>query len=80
MAIQCRIDKTAPIPIDTLEYSFIAKLGLRRHYGVRAGWDHAGFFVGDAWNIDDLVTFWNLRAADMQLQFIDPEHLAIRDH
>jgi hypothetical protein len=32
MAIQCRIDKTAPIPIDTLDhlsYSFIAKLGLR---------------------------------------------------
>jgi hypothetical protein len=78
MAIQCRIDKTAPIPIDTLDhpgYSFIAKLGLRRHYSVRAGWDHAGFFVDDARNIDDLVTFWNLRAADIQLQFIDPEHL-----
>jgi hypothetical protein len=78
MAIQCRIEKTAPIPIDTLDhpgYSFIARLGLRRHYSIRAGWDHAGFFVGDARGIDDLVTFWNLRAADIQLQFIDPEHL-----
>jgi hypothetical protein len=79
MAIQCRIEKNAPIPIDTLDhwgYSSIAKLGLRRHYSVRPGWDHAGFFVGDARNIDDLITFWNLRAADIQLQFIDPEHLA----
>jgi hypothetical protein len=78
MAIQCRIEKTKPIPIDTLDhlsYSFIAKLGLRRHFSIRAGWDHAGFFVGDARNLDDLVTFWNLRAADIQLQFVDPAHL-----
>jgi hypothetical protein len=78
MAIQCRFDKTAPIPIDALDYpgySFIGRYGLRRHYNARAGWDHAGFFVGDARNIDDLVTFWNLRAADIRLQFIDPQHL-----
>jgi hypothetical protein len=42
---------------------------------VQAGWDHAGFFVGDADNIDDLVCFWNLRAADIQLYFLDPAHL-----
>ena len=49
--------------------------GLRRHYTVRAGWDYAGSFVGDAGNIDDLVCFWNLRAADIRLQFIDPAHM-----
>jgi hypothetical protein len=78
LAIACRIDKAAPIPMDVLEHPSLGSLtrhGLRRHYTVRAGWDHAGFFVGDAGNIDDLVCFWNLRAADIQLQFIDPAHL-----
>ena len=76
--IDCRIENGAAIPIDVLEHpslGYLARHGLRRHYTVRPGWDHAGFFVGDAANINDLVCFWNLRAADIQLQFVDPAHL-----
>lgn len=75
LAIQCRLEAAEPIPIDVLENPSIgclARHGLQRHDPMLAGWDHAGFFVGDAKNIDDLVCFWNLRAADIQLQFLDP--------
>jgi hypothetical protein len=78
LATACRIDRTAPIPMDVLEHPSLGDLarnGLRRHYTVRAGWDRGGFFVGDGGNIDDLVCFWNLRAADIHLQFIDLAHM-----
>jgi hypothetical protein len=77
-ATDCRIDRAAPIPMDVLEHpslGYLTRHGLNRHYTVRAGWNCAGFFVGDAGNIDDLVCFWNLRAADIQLQFVDPAHM-----
>jgi hypothetical protein len=75
---QCRFEKARPIPIDVLEHpnlGYLTRLGLHRHYSELSGWDHAGFFVGNADNIDDLASFWNLRAADVQLQFLDPAHL-----
>jgi hypothetical protein len=78
LAIQCRLEAVKPIPIDVLEnpsIGYLARHGLHRHDPMLAGWNHAGFFVGDAENIDDLVCFWNLRAADIQLQFLDPAHL-----
>ena len=78
LAIDCRIDKAAPIPMDVLEHpslGYLTQHGLRCHYTVRPGQHYAGFFVGDAGNIVDLMCFWNLRAADIQLQFIDPAHL-----
>jgi hypothetical protein len=79
LAIDCRLDKAVPIPIDVLEHpnlGYLTRHGLHRHYTVRAGWDGAGFFVGEADNIDDPVCFWNLRAADIQLQFVDPAHVS----
>jgi hypothetical protein len=79
LAVDCRIDKAAPVPLDVLNHpsiGYLCRHGLRRHYTVRAGWNYAGFFVGDAGNIDDLICFWNLRAADVSLQFIDPAHMA----
>jgi len=78
LAFACRIEKAAPIPMDVLEHpslGYLTRHGLRRHYTVRAGWDFAGFFVGNAGNIDDLACFWNLRAADILLEFIDPAHI-----
>lgn len=77
LAIQCRIDKTVPIPIDVHDYpslGYLSRHGLRRHYSIRPGWDHAGFYLGSADNLDDLVCFWNLRAADILLEFFDPAH------
>jgi hypothetical protein len=52
----------------------LSRNGLRRHYSVRPGWDYPGFYSGRAASLDDLVTFWNLRAADISLQFFDPAH------
>ena len=77
-ATPCAIDPALPIPVDTLDYLTIAYLsrhGFDRHYSVHAGWDSPGFFVGDATNVDDLVCHWNLRAADIPLWFVDPNHL-----
>jgi hypothetical protein len=79
LAIECRLDKTGPIPMDVHEHpsvGFLSRHGLRRHYSIRSGWDHAGFYVGSANNLDDLIAFWNLRAADISLQFFDPAHAA----
>ena len=72
------LEPTLPVPADILDHpgiSYLSRHALERHYGVRAGWDSPGFFVGDASNLDDLVCHWNLRAADIALWFVDPAHL-----
>ena len=33
-----------------------------------------GFFAGDATNLEDLICFWNLRAANVALSFVDSNH------
>lgn len=68
------IDPSAVLPGDLFEHPSIGYLSrhrLRRHYSVQTNWDYPGFYVGDASNLDDLVTFWNLRAADLALLFVD---------
>jgi hypothetical protein len=70
----------APISGETQHHATIAYLsrhGLRRHYSIGGGWGWSmgGFFVGDASNLEDLVCYWNLRAADIRLWFVDPNHL-----
>lgn len=37
-------------------------------------WDTPGVFVGDVGNAVDLTEFWNLRAAGIELLFLDPNH------
>ena len=37
-------------------------------------WDHPGLYVGDANDFADIVNFWNLRAASVQVIFFDPKH------
>lgn len=68
----------ARIPADILEhphFATIGRLGMERHYTVRSGWDAPGFFVGNAADPDDIVCYWNLRACDITLWFVDPAHL-----
>jgi ribosomal protein S27E len=36
--------------------------------------DQPGFYVGQCGDFDDIVNFWNLRAADIELIFYDPIH------
>ncbi len=68
----------ARIPADTLEhphFATIGRFGIERHYTLRSGWDAPGFFVGNAADPDDIVCYWNLRACDIALWFVDPAHL-----
>lgn len=68
------------IPSDTMDFPSIAYLsrhGLKSHYSVRgSGWEWPGFFVGDVNNVADLVSHWNLRAANIPLFFVDPNYIA----
>jgi hypothetical protein len=76
--IVCPIEKAQPLPLDLLNrpsLGYLTRIGISRHYSVQNFWDYPGYFIGDADNLDDLVTFWNLRAADINpLQFFDPAH------
>ncbi len=78
-ATEIEIDSAGKLPADTFEHpsiSFLSRCGLQRHYSIRsAGWDGPGFYSGDAGNLDDLVTCWNLRAANIPVLFVDPNHL-----
>lgn len=68
------IDPALPLPNDLVEHPTISSLcrfGITRDHTVRGGWDSPGFFIGDASNLRDLVSFWNLRAADISLCFVD---------
>jgi hypothetical protein len=78
VAINIDIDKTAPIPTtiyDHVNLGYLTRHGMHRHHSVRPAWDYPGFFVGDATDLDDLVRFWNIRAADIRLHCVDPAHL-----
>jgi len=39
-------------------------------------WDHPGLYVGEANDFTDIVNFWNLRAASVNVLFFDPKHEA----
>lgn len=73
VAIEPRMELAADV-LDHPSISYFARHGLERHYSVRPGWDYPGFYVGDASNLDDLVSFWNLRACDVALWFVDAQH------
>jgi hypothetical protein len=77
-ATETNIESTAKLPAELLDYpsiSFLSRYGLSRHYSVPSGRDEPGFYSGDARNLDDLICYWNLRAADIPLLFVDPRHL-----
>jgi hypothetical protein len=73
------IDAAANLPADLFEHpsiSFISRLGVDQHYLTSRAWDTPGFFSGEADDFDDLVCFWNLRAAGIPMLFVDVRHLA----
>jgi len=61
--------------LDHLSIAFLSRYRLERHYSIQSYWNYPGFFIGDCSNLEDLVCFWNLRAADISLWFVDPNHL-----
>lgn len=73
-ASEVAIDPGGALPADLFEHpsiTYLSRHRLRRHYSVHSYWDHHGFYLGDASNLDDLVSFWNLRASDLALLFVD---------
>ncbi|MFM0091564.1 hypothetical protein PQR46_32180 [Paraburkholderia sediminicola] len=73
------IESNAPVPTDIVGHPGILalnRIGIERHYRVRAGWNMPGFFIGNASDLDDLICCWNLRACDIPLLFVDPAQLA----
>ncbi len=78
-AIDLPIVNGGVIPAELVQHPGIAHLSrydLTPHYSVRVGWDYPGFYVGNAANVDDLVTFWNLRACGIQMTWHDLDHHA----
>ena len=68
------IENGAALPADIFDYPSISSVSrhrLRRHHSVHSYWDYHGFYLGDASNLGDLAAFWNLRAADLALLFVD---------
>lgn len=47
---------------------------VERHYTVQNYWNHPGFYIGEIDNLQDLINFWNLRAAGISLLFHDPRY------
>lgn len=50
-----------------------------RQTGGPRQWRRPGVYIGDVSDFDDLLNFWNLRAADVPLIFYDPAHAARLD-
>ena len=69
------LDPGRPLPADVFEgwgIPFLCRRGLRPRYPLgRVPLGSFGVSAGDGDNFDDLVAFWNLRAADVGLLFID---------
>jgi hypothetical protein len=66
-------------PVPPPQSGFYTLAGFNRayigqHYAVRNRRDHPGIFLGSVACFDDLVHYWNLRAADIPLIFRDPDH------
>src|SRR5712692_1163068 len=63
-----------PLPADAfraITASTITRFELEGHnrFGHRSG-----FYIGDASKFEDIVNFWNLRAANLGVLFFDPAH------
>ncbi len=63
-----------PAIMDAITPSVISALELRRDR--HPNWDYSGLYVGSCADFSDIVNFWNLRAADLELIFFDPNHEA----
>ena len=51
--------------------AFLSRCTLRPHYSIRTEFSHQGFYLGYANNPNDVINFWNLRACDFGVVFID---------
>lgn len=59
---------------DNPSIAYLSRHNLKRHYRLQPGWDTSGFYVGDSTSLEDLMFFWNLRASDIPLLFVDSKY------
>lgn len=72
-ASQAEIATEGAVPADAYHLvtaSEISSFELQRNRTPR--WNQAGFYLGTANEFSDIVNFWNLRAADLDVIFFDP--------
>jgi hypothetical protein len=77
-AKEVAIESGSKFPSDFFDHpsiSYVSRINVDRHHDIRGGWETPGFFYGDVSNFEDLICFWNLRAADISLLFLDVRHL-----
>lgn len=77
VAQEVAISSNAAVPSDLFQKIYPSKvteylLDKSGHGGW--GWTEPGLYVGDSQDYGDVVTYWNLRAADIDLYFYDPTH------
>ena len=65
-------DKVPADAFKALNPSAISSFGLESHGD--PNWGYPGLYVGGAGDIADVVNFWNLRAAGIELVFYDPAY------
>ncbi len=78
-ATEVTMDLGAALPADLFDHpsiAFLSRYKLDHHYSIQPGRINHGFYIGDASNLDDLIAFWNLRAADLTLLFVDRAQIA----
>ena len=76
---QVRLDPARPLP-DTLvsrhsAASFLTDHGLSWRYPRDRGWFFPGIYLGDGSQVTDIVNFWNIRAANTPIRFVDHTRL-----
>ena len=71
-----RLGATAPVPTDALiQWLTPSELTALDLYNLATFNAHsAGLYIGDASDFADLVCYWNLRAANLDILFYDPAH------
>ncbi|MCK4826278.1 hypothetical protein KA005_61620 [bacterium] len=69
------IDKNQPLPIDIFNKITINQITSHKlKYFRPLSRNNPGFYVGDAHNTKDILTYWNLRASTTGLLFYDPKY------
>ena len=64
-----------PVPADAHRQLTPSALSVFELWRDRSpNWDYPGLYLGDANDFADLVNFWNLRAASVDVMFFDPKH------
>lgn len=67
------------IPVETITHpsiAFLARFATKPYtLDLTRGWNYPGIYVGRADVLEDLVEYWNLRAASIGLRFVDDRYL-----